>query len=153
MKKWICTIIFLLGFTNLSAFANYQVFFGNTGRPATFSHGPCHRHSINNFGSNAAFAPHNTRGRRFVRDSFARPVSGRYSRPRPDYIYEHNHDYIMARTRNRRARMQRRYIISSSASKTPISRFDKNYQISTSTPAKSITCGGVTYYGSTNVCR
>ena len=109
MKKWICTIIFLLGFTNLSAFANYQVFFGNTGRPATFSHGPCHRHSINNFGSNAAFAPHNTRGRRFVRDSFARPVSGRYSRPRPDYIYEHNHDYIMARTRNRRARMQRRY--------------------------------------------
>lgn len=59
----------------------------------------------------------------------------------------------MARTRNRRARMQRRYIISSSASKTPISRFDKNYQISTSTPAKSITCGGVTYYGSTNACR
>lgn len=153
MKKIFATLFILL-FSNLSASANYQVFFGNTGHPVSYSRGGSRAVSMNNFGSNAAFAPKNTRGRSFARDSFARPVCDWcFARPRSANIYRHNHDYIMARTRNRQARM--RQYISTSASKInhPVSRFDKNYQLSSNSSNKSVTCGGITYYGATNACR
>ncbi len=57
MKKIIATVLLLL-FTSLSANATTQVFFGNTGRPVSYSRG-FHRASYNNFGSNAAFKPAN----------------------------------------------------------------------------------------------
>lgn len=154
MKKAIATILMLL-FTSLSANANYQVFFGNTGHPVSYSSGGGRAVSINNFGANAAFAPKNTRGRSFARDSFARPVCRScYSRPRSADVYRHNHDYIMNRTRLRQARMRRHYV-TTSASKVSnqISRFDKKYQLSSNSSPKTITCGGITYYGTTNACR
>lgn len=46
-------------FTSLSAEATTQVFFGNTGRPASYSHGFSSRRSLSNFGSNAIFTPEN----------------------------------------------------------------------------------------------
>ena len=57
MKKFIATVLLLM-FTSLSANATTQVFFGNTGRPVSYSRG-FHRSSMHNFGSNAAFTPAN----------------------------------------------------------------------------------------------
>lgn len=154
MKKWFFTLL-IIGFTTLSANATTQVFFGNTGRPVSYSHGHISR-SINNFGSNAMYSPSYRENHRRYERSFAQPISGRYARPRPDCVYRNNHQNIMNRTNARmaRARVQKTYEINTvHRSRTTVSRFSKSYQISNSNSNKIVTCGGVTYYGNTNACK
>lgn len=153
MKKLLLYIFIILGFTTLSARASTQVFYNNAGSPAFISHGYGPAYSYNNFGTNAAFSPVNTRNYH----TYHRPYNHRYARPahvarvrtpRPYYNCYGNYP-------NRRyyyAPVRRNYEIVSTP-KTPetMSRFDKNYTASSNT--KEVTCGGITYYGATNACR
>lgn len=152
MKKFIILALLFM-FTSLSANATSQVFFGNTGHAVSYSHGYSSRRSMNNFGSNAMYSP----SYRECHRRYARPISGRYARPRSDYEYENNYQNIMNRTHARmaRARVQKTYEINTvHRSKSTVSRFSKNYQISNAMNSnKIVTCRGVTYYGNTNACR
>lgn len=65
MKKFLTSLV-IITFTGLSANATTQVFYGNTGVPTNATYGSSYNRSINNFGSNAGFAPQNIRKREAI---------------------------------------------------------------------------------------
>lgn len=132
MKKFILilTALFMFGLCAQSMEVHYM-----GGRPAYIST-PYGRTSINNFGSNAAFLPHNTAaaGARIRAREFAklRAQSGMMRAPRR-YARPYGRRYS-----------NMSYPVQTSVNITPVSRFDKNYQISTN--RKSYTRNGITYF-------
>ncbi|MBQ8459776.1 hypothetical protein IJ541_06710 [bacterium] len=125
MKKFLLTCLVVF-FSCLSANASSQVFYGAGGRPSHVSVGGGAYRSINNFGSNALFAPQNVReaGRRQMARKFANAQ-------------------IQAMTNQGRYGDGGIHSGMVMPKRIEISRFDKNYKIST---GKSYTKNGVTYF-------
>lgn len=124
MKKFLLIFLVIL-LTCLDANATTQVFFGNTGRPSYRVSGAYRSTtSVHRFGTNAGFAPQNIRRaqvrnraiqRQKAMTRAARQYAGNY----------HNTGY------------------SRPIQPAQISRFNKNYKISTQKP---VIRNGVTYY-------
>lgn len=65
MKKFLTSLV-IMAFTSLSANATTQVFYGNTGAPTSATYGSTYNRSVDNFGSNAGFAPQNIQKREAI---------------------------------------------------------------------------------------
>ena len=146
MKRFVLILSVLL-LTNLSANAIYMRSVGGVGRP-THVMGPSGQmRSINNFGSNAIFLKQPTVGRSYSNGAVYRGSYNRYAHPRYYDRFAHPRYY------DRYARPHRYYYENynlannnsvSVSQATQVSRFDKNYKISTA--KKSYTRNGVTYF-------
>ena len=112
MKK-VLLFFLLLIFTCLTAGAA-QVFYGAGGVPIAVSYGGGARHSINNFGSNAAFLPHNRirAGQRIRARKFAQTRAQILAQRHANRILPPQSVNVYARPN------------------PPMSRFDRNYTIS-----------------------
>lgn len=112
MKKVL--FIFLLLMFNCTIAGAAQVFYGAGGVPIAVSYGGGARHSINNFGSNAAFLPHNRirAGQRIRARKFAQTRAQILAQQRGNILLPPPSANVYKRPT------------------PPMSRFDRNYTIS-----------------------
>lgn len=148
MQKIFLTIL-IIGFTILNANATTSVIYNNAGQPI----------AVNDFSSNSY--PNIYNRQILPPPKFNNgyppppPPQQRYRYPRVYSYYPAYNSCIDAYSyypyqcypRNR----QKNTTTTKTTTATPISRFDKRYQTSSSN--KIVTCNGITYYGATNACR
>lgn len=124
MKKFLLMVLVIF-FTCLDANATTQVFFGNTGQPSYRVSGAYRStSSVHRFGTNAGFAPQNIR-RAQIRNRVI------------------NRQKAMTRSAKQCCRRYNTTAHTRTSAPAQISRFNKNYKISTQ---KTVTRNGVTYY-------
>jgi hypothetical protein len=132
MKRFILILAVLL-LTNVSANAVYYRSIGGIGRPTHVMTPSGHMKSLNNFGSNAAFLPHNriAAGQRMrMREHMKYTRVHNHDRFARPYGY-YNHGYGVGPARA---------VVRS----VPPSRFNRNYQITSQ--SRSYTRNGITYF-------
>ena len=147
MRKIFLTIL-IIGFTILNANATTSVIYNNAGQPI----------AMNNFSSN----PYPNIYNRQMPPPPPNFNNG-YPPPPPQPRYRYSRVYSYYPTYNSCSgysyypydyyprRCTRNTTATKTTTATPISRFDKKYQTSSSN--KIVTCNGITYYGATNACQ
>lgn len=147
MHKIFLTIL-IIGFTILNANATTSVIYNSAGQPI----------EMRNFSAN----PFPNIYRRQILPPNPPNFNNGYPPPQPRYRYPRVYSYYP--TYNSCSSMcsycpynyyprryQRNTTVTKKTTATPISRFDKRYQTSSSN--KIVTCNGITYYGTTNACQ
>ena len=134
MYKIILAIL-ILGFTTTNAFAA-SVYYNGSGFP-------------NSYMNNGFFPPN-----RYQRPYGPPPPPPRYynyTRYPRYYAYNNCPYYNDYGYRCRPLRPRNAYYTKTTTKAIPISRFDKNFQ--TTSTNKIVTCNGITYYGKTSACQ
>lgn len=145
MRKILLTIL-IIGFTILNANATTSVIYNNAGQPISINEIP---NSYQNF-YNRPMPPN-------INNGYPPPPP-----PAPRYRYPRVYSYYPAYNSCIDAysyypykcypRRNPKYVTKTkTTTATPISRFDKRFQTTSSN--KIVTCNGITYYGSTNACK